>query len=122
MSATAPRFIVALLIVCSLTFASAAFANFVVDGADNGSAGSLSNNSTVFLSLCWTNESDWYGNLAYNANRQNSSGSVTYHEYVSSGYAWFWQDDDVLRKTSIQRGGYSSMTSWYVQALSNGGC
>jgi hypothetical protein len=86
--------------------------NCLVDGHGAATDGPLCCNNQVYDKLAYINESDWSGNLAYDANRYDSGGTQTYHEYVSSGPWEYGTSGNTYRETAIQRGGYSSMSSW----------
>ena len=89
-------------------------ASCFVDGEGGATYGTLCCNVEVPLDLNYINESDWDGNLAYNANRYDGNWVQTYHLYVSSGPHSYGTAGNAWRRTTIQRGGYSGMNDWYA--------
>lgn len=93
---------------------AAVAASCFVDGHGAATDGSLCCNIEVYDVIAYINESDWTGNLAYNANRYDGNWTQTFHVYVPSGPYVYGTSGNAYRRTAIQRGGYSSMTSWYA--------
>lgn len=89
-------------------------AQCLVDGAGGGTDGPLCCNEHHYLALAYINESEWTGNLAYVAKRFDGDFNETYHVYVSSGPHSYGTSGNVWRRTAIQRGGYTNMSTWYV--------
>lgn len=98
--------------VAMLVIPAAAWADCIKDAAGSGTQGGLCCNYSVMLPITYINDSDWTGNLAYNANRYDGGGAQTYHVYVSSGSWNYGTSGDVYRSTEIQRGGSSNMSAW----------
>ena len=86
----------------------------LIDGHGGGTDGPLCCNNEVFDQLAYINESDWTGNLAYNPNRYDGNMVQTFHLYVASGPYTYGTSGNAYRRTSIQRGGYSDMSTWYA--------
>jgi hypothetical protein len=78
--------------------------------------GSICCNQAVDLQFAYINNSSWYGDLAYDANRYEwNNPSPTFHAYVSSGSDSYGTSGNVYRSTELIRGGYSSMDIWSVE-------
>jgi hypothetical protein len=87
--------------------------------------GSYGSNERRQLPLTNTNKSVWNSNWTYNANREDSGGSITYHAYVETQdnlREWtFTNPTDAYRRTVIIRGGYGSAL-WYMRQEALGSC
>jgi hypothetical protein len=105
-----------------LAVPSLAWADCIKNATGAGVMGGLCCNTEVVFPTQYINDSDWTGNLAYNANRYYSDGSPSYHLYVSSGPANYGTSGDVFRATGDQRGGYSTMSSWSMIQYSQSHC
>jgi hypothetical protein len=93
---------------------NAVAASCLIDITGAAVEGPLCCNEHKYLKLDYINSSSWDGNRAYVAKRYDGAFTETYHVYVSSGPHSYGTSGNAWRRTAIQRGGYTNMTTWVM--------